>query len=397
MHCRICGNLATEYKHNQLAFAVPDAYPLAGDMRLFLCEGCDFVFSCTSSKPADYTAYYSQFNKHQVRATDAIRRDSDYFSGLLDFLGAASTASITGSRILDFGSGSRDFSRLALAKGAEAATNYDVGQGDLDEEYDWIVSTHCFEHLMDPREELRELTRHLTPGGHVCIGVPDLDRYRDVYYGPWSHFDLEHINHFNYKSLQHLFASAGLRPVAFRQCDRLVGPTLAYPEILIVGMKPIDQDKRRFIEENLDKFLQDLIADYELDLESTLESIERAYDRALRSSDDGLVTIGFYGISSYALRVISMLSEKRPELTLDFFADTDIRLKGMRLFGHPIMDFDSYVDFVAKEGSRGHVVVTLVAAINGYRIVDMLKHSDMHLKSELILLPPECQNRKVPA
>lgn len=46
-----------------------------------------------------------------------------------------------------------------------------------DESLDFVHSSHCLEHLVDPREGLRHWFRALRPGGHLIVTVPDEDLY----------------------------------------------------------------------------------------------------------------------------------------------------------------------------------------------------------------------------
>lgn len=46
-----------------------------------------------------------------------------------------------------------------------------------DESLDFVHSSHCLEHLVDPREGLRHWFRALKPGGHLIVTVPDEDLY----------------------------------------------------------------------------------------------------------------------------------------------------------------------------------------------------------------------------
>ncbi len=43
--------------------------------------------------------------------------------------------------------------------------------------FDFVHSSHCLEHLVDPREGLRNWLRVVKPGGHLIITVPDEDLY----------------------------------------------------------------------------------------------------------------------------------------------------------------------------------------------------------------------------
>ena len=49
--------------------------------------------------------------------------------------------------------------------------------GVADNSIDFIHSSHCLEHLVDPVEGLRNWLRVVKPGGHLVITVPDEDLY----------------------------------------------------------------------------------------------------------------------------------------------------------------------------------------------------------------------------
>jgi SAM-dependent methyltransferase len=62
--------------------------------------------------------------------------------------------------------------------------SWDVADGDgqylasiPDNSLDWVASSHCLEHLMDPRVALTNWLRVLKPGGHVVAIFPDEDMY----------------------------------------------------------------------------------------------------------------------------------------------------------------------------------------------------------------------------
>lgn len=61
---------------------------------------------------------------------------------------------------------------------------WDVGDGDAqkmagiaDESFDFVYSSHCLEHMVDPSEALRNWWRILKPGGFLVVVVPDEDLY----------------------------------------------------------------------------------------------------------------------------------------------------------------------------------------------------------------------------
>ena len=70
------------------------------------------------------------------------------------------------------------FSRL------EHVRTWDWEDGDAqhlatvaDDALDFVHSSHCLEHLVDPREGLRNWLRVVKPGGYLVITVPDEDLY----------------------------------------------------------------------------------------------------------------------------------------------------------------------------------------------------------------------------
>lgn len=49
--------------------------------------------------------------------------------------------------------------------------------GAGDGSFDFVHSSHCLEHLVEPREGLKNWFRVLKPGGHLIVTVPDEDLY----------------------------------------------------------------------------------------------------------------------------------------------------------------------------------------------------------------------------
>ena len=65
-----------------------------------------------------------------------------------------------------------------------AVRSWDMPDGDAmlmegvkDDYYDFVHSSHCLEHLVDPAEALRNWVRICKPGGHLLLMVPDEDLY----------------------------------------------------------------------------------------------------------------------------------------------------------------------------------------------------------------------------
>ena len=52
-------------------------------------------------------------------------------------------------------------------------------QGVEDETYDFVVSSHCLEHLVDTHEGIKNWFRIIKPGGFLIVVVPDEDLYEE--------------------------------------------------------------------------------------------------------------------------------------------------------------------------------------------------------------------------
>ncbi|MCF6807308.1 class I SAM-dependent methyltransferase [Thiotrichales bacterium 19S9-12] len=63
-------------------------------------------------------------------------------------------------------------------------------KGVEDNTYDFLVSSHCLEHLHSPKEGLSNWIRIVKPGGHLIVTIPDEDLYE---LGNWpSKFNSDH-------------------------------------------------------------------------------------------------------------------------------------------------------------------------------------------------------------
>ena len=68
--------------------------------------------------------------------------------------------------------------------GMKSVRTWDLEDGDAqrmsgvpDNHFDFVHSSHCLEHLIDPTAGLRAWLRVVRKGGHVIVTVPDEDLY----------------------------------------------------------------------------------------------------------------------------------------------------------------------------------------------------------------------------
>jgi SAM-dependent methyltransferase len=86
------------------------------------------------------------------------------------------------------------------------AERFDIEDGDANYitkyresgSYDSVHSSHCLEHMYNPKEALEEWWKLVKPGGYLVIIVPDEDLYEQ---GIWpSRFNTDHKNTFTLKT-----------------------------------------------------------------------------------------------------------------------------------------------------------------------------------------------------
>ena len=107
-------------------------------------------------------------------------------------LGADERALITG-RVLDIGAGADPVTPQAVA--------FDQQHGDANhitafppESFDCVYSSHCLEHMHDPRASLANWWSLVKPGGHLFVIVPDEDLYEQGVFP--SRFNHDHKSTF---------------------------------------------------------------------------------------------------------------------------------------------------------------------------------------------------------
>jgi 2-polyprenyl-3-methyl-5-hydroxy-6-metoxy-1,4-benzoquinol methylase len=78
--------------------------------------------------------------------------------------------------------------------------------------FDVVVSLQVFEHLLEPREILRQVTRVLKPGGLLVVEVPCIDNLGFRILGRrHRHFAQHHVCFFSTQTLTRLLTEAGYR------------------------------------------------------------------------------------------------------------------------------------------------------------------------------------------
>ena len=221
--------------------AVQYAYP---DMKIVRCRRCGLWRACPRLSTAQLTAYYERHyysediqgsgHYEQWRETNkdvwAVNAQLVKREALARGLGSAGRFSL-----LDVGSGHGFFLEQCAALGIDArgietsphAVKYAREQLKLDvrpmpldelpagERYDAITLWGVLEHVPQPLDTMRQVWRHLRPGGMTWVMTPNtnaLERFvRGANY--FNFLNKSHLTHFHRDTLQALLERAGFANV----------------------------------------------------------------------------------------------------------------------------------------------------------------------------------------
>jgi len=107
---------------------------------------------------------------------------------------------------------------VARARGLDVRCAMLEDAGLPERHYDVVSGFHVLEHMTEGTSFLRMLSRWVRPGGHVCIEVPNWRSYARRNSGEqWMHLrPLEHLAHYEPRTLRATFERAGLEPTVVR-------------------------------------------------------------------------------------------------------------------------------------------------------------------------------------
>jgi SAM-dependent methyltransferase len=117
---------------------------------------------------------------------------------------------------------------------------FDVEQGDaneitkfVNEEFDFVFSSHCLEHMNNPYNAIQEWWKLVRPGGHLFVIVPDEDLYEQGHFP--SRFNPDH------KSTYTIKKEKSWSPVSVNVADLI--KTL--PNSLLIDLQLHDNNYKR--------------------------------------------------------------------------------------------------------------------------------------------------------
>ncbi len=242
------------------------------DYSIRRCDSCGYAF--VNPRPdreamADFYRTHGGHGDNTLVSLDAVlQRERDFPNTVLDarrILGRA-TAIVGGpGTVLDVGCGYGLFSREALHRGHKvvpvevapverAHASALLGLQPLDTQFedlpddagpfDVIVMSQVLEHAVDPHAWMAKASQLLSPGGVLCVAVPNFNSiarrvlgHRDPFVTP-----PEHLNYFGPQNLPRLAQRAGLTTRQIQTISRLP------PEMLSKRVKRFPPLARRLLE-----------------------------------------------------------------------------------------------------------------------------------------------------
>ena len=185
-------------------------------------------------------------------------------------------------RVLDIGCGSGEYLWKMKATGWEthgvelSATAAEIGNGryglnihvgtlasaDLPLRYfEYVRLNHSFEHLLDPRQTLALIHRHLAPYGMLFIGVPNVDGWQAKLFGKywWNLGPPVHPFNYSKSTLSNLLVQHGFELVSFRTNSNFSG-ILGSLQMALNGRRSICTDTGRLFTNPAAKLLAHWLA-----------------------------------------------------------------------------------------------------------------------------------------
>jgi SAM-dependent methyltransferase len=235
--CPVCGSISSELLYSQ-RFETFSRGSIGDGYDVVACARCGMCFATGLPDQQRFAEYYADSSKYDLSASGAVLLETDVqrYSDQAEFV-AANVADRT-APVLDVGTATGGFLQALRAKGFEhpcgvdpspdavrVATDefgLDVIVGGLDAAESWghkfgLVSyVAVLEHVLEPRDQVRAVSRFLQPGGFVFVSVPDAGSFMDHVSAPFQEFSVEHINFFTRLSLANALGAEGYALVAER-------------------------------------------------------------------------------------------------------------------------------------------------------------------------------------
>lgn len=345
--CPVCDSTSNTpiYRQRFAAFAVGsigDGYDVVA------CNVCGMAFASGLPAPDRFARYYADSSKYDLGADGArlLPTDVDRYADQAAFI--AKHVPDRSTPVIDVGTAAGGFLLALRDQGftstygvdpspdavrvAREVFDLDVTVGGLEAAESWglkfgvISFIAVLEHVLDPRAEVRAVSRLLRPGGYLFISVPDAGAFKDYVDAPFQEFSVEHINYFTAQTLANAlgaegYSLVGQRSVVFDVGTDGHGPVLE--GIYRWDAKPQapqpDQSGERDIREYVKR-------------SEVLEAALRT--RIDRIADSG-ERIYVWGTGTHTLHLLE--TSRLGDCSIEAFLDSNPHYAGTSLAGRPVV------------------------------------------------------------
>jgi SAM-dependent methyltransferase len=384
--CPVCKSEYGEVLHSQ-HFSLPADYPLPSFYDIIACPKCGFIFADTSSNQKDYDLFYKEFSKYVYaeKGSEGSKREQKRLKKTASII--SSVIKDKKAKILDIGCANGVLLAELKNKGFENLNGLDPshscvlnlkrnyhfkasvgGLFNLDSifgsnEFDFVILSHVFEHIYDLQLAVKNISKILKDNGILYLEVPDASRYVDYPVVPYYYFDIEHINHFDERSLTNLTITNGFETIQTGKKEFQVSERKLYPAVYCFFRKM-----------NIKK---DLIPDFEC------RNIIKKYIKKSKESNfypeiqrfvDSKEEIIIWGAGSYTTRLLE--TSDLGKCNIIAFIDSDPNKQGNMLFKTKILSPDKIKLFPNP--------IVIASAVYNDDILNQIKK--MGITNEVILI-----------
>lgn len=231
-----------------------------------------------------------------------------------------------------------DARNKALIESIPGVRKLQVGPAsNLMDRFDLIVMVHALEHIPDPVNFLRSLTRLLNPGGQLLIEVPDLAT------SPFDILIADHCTHFSVDTLSGVVTQAGYMSV-------VIDSTCVTKELTLLARPSVGRAQAGATSGMRD--------------EATAESHIQWLHKLLEQGRLAAGQVGVFGTSISGTWMAAALGKK-----IEFFVDEDPSRSGRSQLGLPIFGPENAPkDRVILMPLREDIAVAVAARLAPYRL-----------------------------
>jgi 2-polyprenyl-3-methyl-5-hydroxy-6-metoxy-1,4-benzoquinol methylase len=254
----------------------------------------------------------------------------------------------------------RDVYGITVRTGTAAAV------ADLPGRYGLVILSAVLEHLVDPRQALRDVWGVMHDGALLFVEVPDVEGFAACARAPFQEFSVEHINFFSLASLTSLMGTAAFRPwIGERRRVRWLSESLA-PAIYAVFRKSSTTLPPAF-----DSGSEAAIMAYK----AACESIEAGIKAQIAELAGHGKPVLVWGVGTHTRHLLA--NGALDPLQVAGWVDSDPRYRGTEMRGRPVL---APSDLTARDEP------ILVSSGTVHHQIERQIREDLGLSNDVVLL-----------